>query len=147
MRYFKKEILSNRLWLKSTGAAVTWENAGDDTGILATDNQAIIDELDGAVAKGIGGVVQIDEAEYQDTKKKASVNPSLLNSVRDRFSLSGLSLPAPSNPGALVAAVNPPPLRDGRLIDIPKETPDPISITTEFVRPKTSKPFFKKTSG
>jgi hypothetical protein len=143
MRYYQKEIASNKLYLKCTGAPVPWELVGDDVGVFATNSQAIADELDQAIAKHVGGVVIIDQAQYDDGKKKHTASPSPLNSLKDRFSLSALNLPPIQNPGGLVAATNPSPLH-GQLKDIPAQVPEPIKVQTEFVKPKTSKSFFKK---
>ena len=145
MRFFLKEVMSNRLWLQTTGAPVPWEPVGDDTGIFTTDNIAIANELDMAVARGVGGVVIIDEAKYSELKKKANAGQSPLSSLHDRFSLSGLNLPLQVNPANLVAAIDGVPLH-GQLADVPKQTPAPITVTTEFIRPRTGK-FFSKPSG
>jgi len=141
-RYFLKEVVSNKIWLQTTGAPVPWEPVGDDTGIFTTDNTAIANELDMAVARGVGGVVIIDEAQYQEYKKKANAAQSPLSSLHDRFSLSGLNLPLQVNPGSRVAAIDGVPLH-GQLADIPKETPKPIEVVTTFERPRTGK-FFRR---
>ena len=140
MKYFKKEVLSNKLYIKATGAPAPFEPVGGDTGVLATDNPVYVDELDQAAAKGIGGVVVIDQATYEDLKKKSLGRRSLGNLVRDRQSLSGLNLPLPPNLAGLAAATNPAPLHGQRPDTPPSE---PIKIPTEFVRPKVGR-FLKK---
>jgi len=140
-RYYKKEVLSNRLYIKGTGAPAPFEPIGGDDGIFATDNPVYTSELDEAAKRGVGGVVEITQEEYEALKKKSSERPSLKSLVRDRQSLSGLNLPLPLNLAGLAAATNPPPLH-GQILDTPKA--EPIKIPTEFVRPKTSKGFMKK---
>jgi hypothetical protein len=140
-KHYKKELLSSKLYIKATGAPAPFEDIGGDEGILATDNPVYVTELDQAAARHIGGVIPIDEATFNELKKKAAERPSLASLVRDRQSLSGLNLPLPANLGGLAAAVNPAPLH-GQLPDTPKA--EPIAIPTTFTRPKTSKGFMKK---
>lgn len=68
-KFYKKELLSNRLALPN-GKTVPFDQAGDsDTGIIATSDAGLISELDKAAAAGRGGVVSISEQEFQDLKK------------------------------------------------------------------------------
>lgn len=138
VKHYKKEVLSNKLYIRATGAPAPFEPVGGDTGVLATDNPVYTDELDQAAAKGVGGVVVIDQATYEDLKKKSSAKTSLKRLAQDRFSLSSLNLQLPSNVAVAVGAAN----IHGQLPDVPKS--EPIKIPTEFVRPKTSKGFMKK---
>lgn len=146
MRYFRKEVLANRLWFQATGSQIKWEPIAGGQGVYATEFPPIIAELDHAIAKHIGGVVAITESEYTEAKKKALGNPLLNNFLRDRPSLSGQSLLVPGQgaPGLVAVNVSPPPLRgqlSPHLRDQPKETPLPITVNTEFQRPKTGKVF------
>jgi hypothetical protein len=140
VKHYKKEVLSNKLYIRATGAPAPFEPVGGDTGVFATDNPIYIDELDQAAAKGIGGVVVIDQSTYDELKKKSSARTSLKSLVRDRQSLSGLNLPLPQNLAGLAVATNPAPLH-GQFPDTPKA--EPIAIPTTFTRPKTGK-FLKR---
>jgi len=68
MRYFLKELVSNKLFLPN-GARVPFEDVGDDTGILATSDGFIISEMEKAIHRHVGGVIEIDQAQYEDLKK------------------------------------------------------------------------------
>lgn len=141
MKYYQKELVSNRLYLKVTGAPVAWEPIGDDQGVLATENDIVIKELDQAVARHVGGVIEIDQEQYDSAKKKALGNPSLLNLVRDRQSINGMMFQQPQS--AVPAVISGAALH-GQLRDIPAITPEPIKVQTEFQRPATRKGFFKE---
>lgn len=71
-RYFQKLMLSTPVVL-ANGGKINWENAGWNTGALATEDAALADEL--ALLKGKGGVDEVDKAAY-DALKKNSVTPS-----------------------------------------------------------------------
>jgi hypothetical protein len=68
MRYYKKELLSTRLYLPNGGTA-RFTDIGLDTGILATTDPYIISELDKCAARSVGGVSKIDQALYEELKK------------------------------------------------------------------------------
>lgn len=76
VRYFKKfdprqkVMLSDGSWF-----AFPTEMDGRKWGVLETKNDGLIDELRKAIAKEVGGITEIDEAEYLDLKKKASSLP------------------------------------------------------------------------
>jgi len=140
MRFYRKEVLSNKLYIKATGAPAPFEDIGDDEGILSTDNPVYTNELDLAASKHIFGIIPIDEATYQELKKKVVERQSLSNLVRDRSSLSFLTLPPPPANLVALAAVGSP--LHGQFPDTPKA--EPIAIPTEFVRPKTAKGFAVK---
>lgn len=73
-KHFKKEILSNKVWLPS-GKSPQWEPIGNDTGVLATNDANLIFHLTNLAHKQVGGVVAIDAAEY-DAIKKNSTGPA-----------------------------------------------------------------------
>jgi hypothetical protein len=82
MRYFKKEIVSTKLYL-SNGAIMHWDEVKDDTGIIATEDGFILKELDSAISRHVGGVVEISAEIYDELKKNSwtitASNPSSLN--------------------------------------------------------------------
>lgn len=81
MKYYKKELLSNRLALPN-GKGVQFVQVGNsDTGVMATEDAGLISELDKAAAAGRGGVVEIDEQAYQELKKNPPVAPSRMKSL------------------------------------------------------------------
>ncbi len=148
MNYYLKELISNKLWLRATGAPITFEPVGDDQGVLATDNPVIIAELDQAIARHIGGVSVIDQEQYDNFKKKALANPSLLNSLRDRAAISGLMFQQPQGVAPVaIEGVRIHGQMSPHLRDLPKTVPEPITVPTEFVRPKVARGFFKKSGG
>lgn len=80
-KFYKKELVSNRLALPN-GRAVQFEQIGDtDTGVLATTDSFLVTELDKAVAAGRGGVIQITAEQYQELKKNPPVRRSQLRSL------------------------------------------------------------------
>lgn len=86
VRFFKKELLSNRLTLPN-GRAVKFEQVGDsDTGVLATSDTLLATELDNAAAAGRGGVIVITEEQFQELKK----NPPAGRSRTSSFSAQSL---------------------------------------------------------
>lgn len=69
MKFYKKELISNRLALPN-GRSVAFEQVGNsETGILATEDAGLIGELDKAVAGQRGGVTVISAEQYQELKK------------------------------------------------------------------------------
>lgn len=81
VKYFKKELVSNRLALPN-GKRVHFEQIGDtDTGVLATDDAGLIAELEKAVAARRGGVVAIDEQTYSELKKNPAAKPTPIRSL------------------------------------------------------------------
>lgn len=70
MRYFLKELVSSPLYL-SSGAQLKWESAVNDQGILATEDGYILSQLDSAIRRRVGGVLEIDQARYEQEKKNS----------------------------------------------------------------------------
>lgn len=80
-KFYKKELVSNRLALPN-GKKVAFDQIGDtDTGLLATADAYLISELDKAAASGRGGVVQITEAQFQELKKNPPGGRSRIRSL------------------------------------------------------------------
>lgn len=76
MRYFKKEIPTNRLMLPN-GRALNFEYADpNDLGFLKTEDGYIIAELESAIARRVGGVLNSNESEYVAFEQKKSSSPS-----------------------------------------------------------------------
>lgn len=109
--YFRKELCSNKFYFRD-GTPAPFEKLAEGYGVLALDSEADkekVENLRAAVKKGIGGVAEIDESEYEETKKKFGspvskrpqkgpkiFNPEDLNPVP--------KAPAPSLPGQAEAA-------------------------------------------
>ena len=69
-RYFVKEIVSNPIRLKS-GRPVPWEEVGDDTGVISTNDPSLIEELESAAKRQVGGIRAVTLEEFEDVKKKS----------------------------------------------------------------------------
>lgn len=67
MKYYLKELVNNRLYLKS-GAQAPFEPHGS-IGILAIDDAGIIDELDALIKQRRGGVSAIEADKFEELKK------------------------------------------------------------------------------
>ena len=97
-KYFRKEIVSTPLFFKSGGRA-PFEVVGSDAGLLQTSDPALIEQLELAIKKRMGGVVAITAEEYEELKKNPPVKRSKPTSLKpwqaDR---------QPSNPNGGVAA-------------------------------------------
>lgn len=84
MKFYKKELVSNKLGLPG-GRAVRFEVIGvSDTGILATEDPGLIAELDKAAASHRGGVVELTEAQYQELKKNPPGERSRIRSLNSQ---------------------------------------------------------------
>lgn len=138
MRYFKKELLSNPVWLPS-GGKFPFDNIGNNEGVLATDDLILVTEAERAMAAHRGGIIEITVEEYDELIKKKQDSPSQPNLPSDPFQVPRLSLDpnrfnqAPSKPEAAAAAAVPKPTAHG--------TPDPIAVPKpeEFKAPRTIK--------
>lgn len=81
LKFYKKELISNRLTLPN-GRAVQFEQIGDsDSGLLATTDPALSAELDKAAAAGRGGLISITEPQYQELKKNPTARRSQIKSL------------------------------------------------------------------
>lgn len=103
MKYYKKELVSNRLALPSGKGVAFVKIDGTDTGVLATEDQGLIDELDKAVAAHRGGVVEIDVQTYEELKKNPRAKPSQIKSLNAQ-SIRQLLSPRVNPNGAQAAA-------------------------------------------
>lgn len=148
MNYFRKEILSNRIVLKTRQPQ--WESVGNDEGALATDNEDLIRELGEMADRGRGGVVRISEEEYEELKKKpvsqSRARPRLGEAWHDpnppRTTSPKLDLPVAGGTrvqsltmpeeGAVKTEPNPPPP--------PKEEPIKPPLSFAAAGPKPAKP-------
>lgn len=75
MRYFKKAIVSTKLYM-ANGAPAPFEPVGDEHGVLATENSDIIIEMERAMAHQRGGIENLTEGEYQELKKNPPARQS-----------------------------------------------------------------------
>jgi len=75
-RYFKKECPRTPLFTP-VGRPVTFEHIDDDYGYMATDDGWMIGQMEEAMARRIGGVIEITGEEYEEWLKKKVGSPSL----------------------------------------------------------------------
>lgn len=149
MRYFSKEIPETAVVINGTSMRFD---------ILETADPVLIQELDNCVARGVGGVVAISEAQYQEeVKKKAQGNSShdSLNPRRQRQELSAnqfLSLRAAVDAGNITGQFAKPQVgrahTPNNSFGLPRAqgpAPDPIEVPTAesfaaaFAKPPTAK--------
>lgn len=128
MKYYKKELLSNRLALPN-GKGVQFEPVGTDTGVIATEDPGLSAELDKAAAAGRGGVVEITEQIYQELKKNPPVVPSRMRSLNAQSIRQLLSSQNRASASAADAAVKHQP-------SAPMEVPDGKGLATISSRRK-----------
>lgn len=100
-KFYKKELVSNRLSLPN-GRAVAFEQiGGTDSGVLATTDAGLSAELDKAAGARRGGVTQITEQQYQELKKNLPAGRSQIRSL-DAQSLRHLLQQKPERNAAVV---------------------------------------------
>lgn len=145
-RFYKKELISTKLYATS-GAPITFINIGDDTGILKTENEYLINQLDSAVARAIGGLIPISEDEYVELEKKSLGQILPLSFQQDRFSLNQQTVGAGlrSHLGSAVVG-SPSGLTNTAPVnfDQPKEPAPPLKVETEFSKPVTKRAYRKR---
>lgn len=75
--YFRKMVPATPVWL-TNGRKVVFSAASQNVGYFATENEFIITELRLAISENRGGVMEINQQEYEDqfVKKKAEWMPS-----------------------------------------------------------------------
>jgi len=69
LRHFLKKVPNNAIWL-SNGAKVPFVPLGEETAVLATDDELTIKELDDCVEQKILGVVPLSVERYGELLKK-----------------------------------------------------------------------------
>ena len=148
MHYFRKEILSNRIVLKTRNPQ--WESVGNDEGILATDSDELVAELGVMADVGRGGVIRITAEEYEELKKKPASpspqRPRLGDPWQDpsplRTSIRNLDLP-------VAGGAKPPPMvtPEGKVVNPgpslpPDQEGEPIKPPLSFAAagPKPARP-------
>lgn len=107
IKYYKKELVSNRLALPNGKRVEFTQIDGTDTGVLATEDEGLIAELDKAIAARRGGVVEIDLATYEGLKKNPFARPSPIKSLNAQ-SVRQLFQRPNQNAAQAVAAVSQP---------------------------------------
>lgn len=136
--WFQKILFSQPAWLPD-GRRAKFEPVGDDEGVVAISSEETAALYRSLAQKQIGGVIEIDQATYEELKKKPVVAqrkpPEFAPQVHP---LSRILQPPPgAAPVAPVAAGSPTP---------PAPTPPPPTAPKEVVPPKVSKPPPRKKS-
>lgn len=142
---FLKELVSRPL-RTSKGWPIQFQNIGDDTGVLETNDPYTISELRGLIAAGRGGVREISsDAEWEEVKKKANAREQYRQRVKspwsepvriERASRRDASPATASEPAPDPSIPTPPPI--GKPIEVPKEIVPAIKPKTGR-RPKAVK--------
>lgn len=148
MRYFLKEKTSRPLFFPN-GAKCPFEPIAGDYGLIATEDNYVVTELDKAAKMNVGGVVPLTEEEYKSwAEKKMNSESSLDSSQPGRETLGPIpfqQLQAIRAAGA--AAVGspiiggPPPVAGpGRAQQqANQQKVEPIATPTQFSKPKVGK--------
>lgn len=68
IRYFKKELPSNPLYLPS-GRRAPFKLSKAGVGLLVTNDSKLLAQLDIMVSRRVGGLIEIDEKEYLDLRR------------------------------------------------------------------------------
>lgn len=71
MRWFKKEGMRRPLYT-GKGWPIQFEDIGDDTGVLATNDPYTIKELEKVIQSGRGGVIEINQEQAEAEKKRTT---------------------------------------------------------------------------
>lgn len=103
-RFFLKHNPKQKLWMSGQGQWLEFEFVDDDVGIFSTENTAVLAELDNAIKRGIGAIVEIDQQTYEEQlsqKKNWRDSPKVW---REEYSLPHL------NKDTITPASPPPPL-------------------------------------
>lgn len=85
MRYFKKELVKGNPLYLANGRKAPFEDVGGDNGFLATDDGWVTQQLEAAIQRGVGGVLEISFEQFEDQKKNPSGRRSLQTSARDEL--------------------------------------------------------------
>lgn len=121
---FKKSAPNNPVSL-STGKAMRFEDFGNNTGYLVTDDPVIISEFNRCISEGRGGLSVVSMEEYQAAVKKKQTSPvSRASSFREvqTAGLVTIVLP-PTAPAAAAPAEVPVELLDKPVV--PAKAPEP----------------------
>lgn len=81
MRYFSKAIISNPIFTDA-GKPIPFVHVGSDDGVIATDDNSIIESLASRVKTRRGGVSELTQEQYDEIIKKKSDLPSPRRSHR-----------------------------------------------------------------
>lgn len=133
-RFFKKEIPSNPLFLPS-GAKVDFQYFDPEGfGFIQTTDEFIITELDRAMARRVGGVVESTQEEYDEFIKKKADQPlgrlsrpereAVTAQTLNRFRFQPNGSRAVATPAAVSGIANRPP--------VSHPMPERLEVPTEF---------------
>lgn len=141
--FYLKELVQQPLYLPN-GMKVPFEDIGGSYGLLATEDPTLVSELNKAVKSHTGGVIALNEAEYNEwqAKKKASASSSQ-SQTRDREALSPIpfqQIQALRAAGA-VADVNVPGINSPHQVaqQAGQQKVEPLTVPSTFTKPKAGK--------
>ncbi len=72
MKYYYKAIAANTIVVKKSKRTVPFADAGGGAGILATEDEEFLSELDGRIERRVGGVSSISKEKFEELKKKVT---------------------------------------------------------------------------
>lgn len=72
--WFRKVLYSQPAWLPD-GRQAKFESVGDDEGVAAVMNPEVAALYRTLADKKVGGVIEIDQKEYEELKKKPVIEP------------------------------------------------------------------------
>lgn len=81
MTFFLKELVSHNPVALSSGKVLNWEMVGNDTGVLATEDDGTISELQALIKQRRGGVIELSAEKYEGLKKNRKFVPKQADSV------------------------------------------------------------------
>lgn len=133
MRYFSKALVSNTI--SAAGKTIPFIEVSGGAGVIATEDNAIIEALELRIRERRGGIVEITNEQYDEELKKKNASPSLPpRSTRQGISLADLSVQSSNAPA--VEAVSE--AKPAKKIDPVSEQPAPPPVTAT-TRPSTAK--------
>ncbi len=83
MTFFLKELVSHNPIALSSGAVLNWELVGNDTGVLATEDEGVTKELQALIKQRRGGVIELSAEKYEAQKKNTNFVKKMPPSVID----------------------------------------------------------------
>lgn len=143
IRYFRKDEPRVKLFLPQ-GSPLPFDFTDRHFGYVATEHGWLINELEQAMMRGVGGITELTEEEYTDAQKKRHLNssPRERESVRPSSRAGRRGGRAPWDVGVVgranTAPANSPGLDNAPAVAQPQR-PDGLRVQKQFVKPRVGK--------